>query len=111
MALFRYNPQVEPFVLEVSWPKGKSYKKGPITVQVLKRRPEGGFELHEQLAEFHFEGRKERTLKSESIGPITLKFTKRLLLFTELEVFVDGQKLKGSEVLKTVTQQEIAHVK
>ncbi len=104
MALFRYATGKEPYYIEAGWPRGSTYKKSPTTIRVTKKDEQGKYVMVQDLGEVNYEKEKAEHgwhFSAEQLGDIELKIVKRALLFTEVQVFLNGEKLKGSEILST----------
>ncbi len=101
MALFRYKTAKDPFYIELGW-SGMSYLKNPITINLLKKGTNGEFSAKKEIGKIKYEKEKAKqgyAFKVSNLGEVIVKWQRKFLIITEIQVLVNGEKLKGNEVL------------
>ncbi len=101
MPLFRYKTTTEPFHIELGW-NGMSYVKNPITVNLVEKTSDGKFSNKKAIGKIQYDKEKAKqgyTFKVKNLGEVTIKWQRKFLIVTEIQVLVNGSKIKGNEVI------------
>lgn len=105
MALLRFDPKVNNFFIEVGWPKKTSAEKNGISVYLSQKRPDKKIVAVRNLSYLKYD---KETLKNgvsidiPEIGRIVVSYEKKFGLFPLVTVRLNGEKLRGAEVLNSV---------
>ncbi len=100
MALFRfYSEQPEKFI-ELSY-EGMNYTKAPIAVILTQKTGEGEFSILEELGEINFDKEKAKTgyVFKSKLGEVMIKWVTKFLIISEIQITLNGQRLKGGEIM------------
>lgn len=102
MARFRYHDSTtSPLYVELGW-QGLSYRKNRIRVDLTEKLNECEFSINEQLGHFLHDPKTAKQgykMMSSQLGEITIKFAIKFLIISEIQVFVNGKKIPGSELI------------
>jgi hypothetical protein len=99
MALFRYFTEKNPYYIELHY-EGMNYTKSPIHI-FLTEKKDNEYEEVENLGKIDFDGEKAKQgyhFKSKE-GDVEVKWVKKLLIISIMKVSLNGQNLKGSEIM------------
>jgi len=99
MALFRYFTEKDPYYVELHY-EGMNYQKTPIEVYLTQK---DGKEYNglENLGNIEYDGKKAQQgyhFKSKE-GDVEIKWVKKLWIISIMKVFLNGNPLKGSEII------------
>ncbi len=101
MAMFRYKTPKAPFYIELGW-NGMSYLKNPIIVNLVEKNSDGKFSSKKAIGKIKYEKEKAKqgyVFKVNNLGEVTIKWQRKFLIITEIQVLVNGEKIKGNEVI------------
>ncbi len=101
MAMFRYKTPKDPFYIELGW-NGMSYLKNPIIVNLVEKNSDGKFSSKKAIGKIKYEKAKAKqgyVFKVNNLGEVTIKWQKKFIIINEMQVLVNGKKLKGNEVI------------
>jgi hypothetical protein len=104
MALLRFDPKVNNLFIEAGWPKSGSVKRDGISVRLVQKLNGRKLVLVRKLGNFPYD--KERLshgvqVNVPELGELLLSYRKVLALIPLVSMSVNGEKLKGSEVLNS----------
>ncbi len=105
MALLRFDPKKDPYFIEVGWPKKSSAEKSGLTLRLVARGTNQEIVLIRDLIHIPFEkARLREGLHSmvPEVGDVLIQYKKVLGLFPLVTVTLDGQILRGHEVLNSI---------
>ncbi len=96
MPVFKFQTKIKNYEVQLDW-QGLSYEKNPITVRVVDNekilRILGTINYEKQQAK---EGYK---FKDKDLGEIIIKFVRKFLIINEIQVWLNGERLKGNEII------------
>ncbi len=105
MALLRFDPKKDPYFIEAGWPRKGSAEKNGIRLRLVKRGSNGEIVLVRDLLHLTF----EKTRLKEGIhsvvpelGDVSLQYRKALGLFPLITLTLNGEVLRGHEVLSSI---------
>jgi len=101
MPLFRFHKkEVSPYYIELGY-HGVSYRNNEIIVNLTEKR-DNTFSKLERIGIFRHNpktAKKGYKLESPTIGEVEIKFVTKFLIISEIQVFINGKRIKGSEIL------------
>ena len=102
MAIFRFNGvKTAPYSIDLGW-QGLSYRNNEVMVNLTEKNDENEFYIVEEVGSFIHDPKEAKLgykLKSSKVGEIEVKFVTKFLIISEIQVIVNGEKIKGNEVL------------
>lgn len=111
MALLRFDPKKNNYFLEAGWPRKGSIKKNGLALRLVQKGPEGIVLVRDVV---HLDYDKDRLgqgvqIRIPELGDLMFSYKKVLGLLPLVVLILNGEKLKGSEVLKSALG-EIAYI-
>lgn len=101
MSLFRFHTPKKQNIIEINWPQGKRSSGTPTTVRLIGKDDGGQLRALATIGSFTYDKRAAEAgyrFEHPDVGEIEIKWKTRLLLIPEVQVYVNGEKMHGSEV-------------